>query len=266
MDDTDVTGRPRILVTNDDGIDSPGLHHLARAACALSPHVVVAAPREETSGSSAALTAVEDQGRVVVERRDLPDLDGVLAHAVAAAPAFIAMLAGRGAFGPAPHIVLSGINRGPNTGRATLHSGTVGAALTASLDGCRTMALSLDVGDTWHWETAAAVTTRLLPLLALTDPGAVINVNIPNLPLGEVRGIRHAVLAPFGTVQTTVTDRGHGYIAVTLTETDTEPGPDSDAALLADGWTTLSLLNALSTTAAPDRLMQALHDLSATGW
>ncbi|MFJ9448522.1 5'/3'-nucleotidase SurE [Kitasatospora sp. NPDC101235] len=251
MADPDVSRPPRILITNDDGIDSEGLHHLARAARTLSPDPVVATPREEASGSSAALTAVEDRGRILVECRRLPGLDDLTAHAVTAAPAFIAMLAGRGAFGPAPDIVLSGINRGPNTGHAVLHSGTVGAALTAALDGCRTMALSLDVGDPWHWETGAAITARLLPLLATTGPGAVLNANIPNLPLEQVRGIRLATLASFGTVQTTVTERGRGYVAVTLAETDVEPGPNTDAALLADGWTTLSLLKAPSTVSRP---------------
>jgi 5'-nucleotidase len=92
----------------------------------------VAALLPDSSGMSAALTATQADGRIVVEERSLPGLTGVPAYGVAAAPGFIVLIATRGAFGAAPDVVLSGINRGVNTGYAVLHSGTVGAAMTAS--------------------------------------------------------------------------------------------------------------------------------------
>jgi 5'-nucleotidase len=137
--------RPRVLVTNDDGVHAPGIRLLARAARDAGYDVTVAAPREEASGTSAALTAVTDEGRVMFAPVSLPGLDGVPAFAVAASPAYIALLAGLGVFGPVPELVLSGINRGANAGRAILHSGTVGAAVTAAAGGARAMAVSLDV-------------------------------------------------------------------------------------------------------------------------
>nr|WP_221381313.1 5'/3'-nucleotidase SurE [Actinoplanes polyasparticus] len=131
----------RVLITNDDGVSAPGILALA-AAVAGSHDVVVAAPQDEASGMSAALTAVVSDGQIVVAPFELP---GITAYGVAASPAYIVVLASLGVFGPPPDIVLSGINRGANAGRAVLHSGTVGAALTAANYGMRAMAVSLDV-------------------------------------------------------------------------------------------------------------------------
>ncbi len=157
----------RALVTNDDGIGSEGIRQLALTAVGLGLDVVVAAPFQDSSGASASLLAVQDDNRIVVERRRLEGLDGVPAYAVAAAPGYITLLAVREAFGPAPDIVLSGINRGLNVGHAILHSGTVGAALTGSTLGRRGVAVSLESG--WpeepavlHWETAAHVAAQVI--------------------------------------------------------------------------------------------------------
>jgi 5'-nucleotidase len=124
----------RVLVTNDDGIDSIGLRVLAGVAVEAGCEVVVAAPHTERSGSSAALTVLEEHGRLGVHEHRLAGLD-VRALGVEATPAFIAMVAARGAFGEPPDLVASGMNHGPNTGHAVLHSGTVGAALTAATFG-----------------------------------------------------------------------------------------------------------------------------------
>src|SRR5207245_30253 len=100
-------GGVRCLVTNDDGIDSEGLRVLALAAVEAGLEVVVAAPMMECSGASASLSAVEEDGRVVVEPRRLPGLAGAGAVlAVAGLPAFVALTAMGGAFGPPPDIVL----------------------------------------------------------------------------------------------------------------------------------------------------------------
>ena len=82
---------------------------------------------------------------MVVHEHPLPELPDVPAYGVGGSPGFIALIALHGAFGPPPIVVLSGINRGANAGRAVLHSGTVGAAFTAAANGCRAMAVSLDV-------------------------------------------------------------------------------------------------------------------------
>lgn len=229
----------RALITNDDGIESPGLHRLAAVAHEHGLDVVVAAPMLEASGSSAAITATEEEGRVVVEERTLPGLRGVPAYAVAASPAFIALIATRGAFGAAPDLVLSGINRGANIGHAVLHSGTVGAALTGSAYGCRAMAVSLDIALTPagppHWDTAAEFARRLLPLVA-DGQLTTVNLNVPDTGPDRVKGLRRGSLAAFGVVQTNIAEVGEGWVRVALADTGAPLVPGTDAAWLADGY------------------------------
>ena len=252
--------RLRCLVTNDDGIGSEGLRLLAELALEAGFEVVVAAPMQEASGASASITAVEEDGHFVVEPRTLPGLeDACTVLAVGGLPAFIALTGMRGAFGPPPDIVLSGINNGPNTGYAVLHSGTVGAALTASTFGARAMAVSLNVRTRTvsgagiapsamtppHWETAVEVARRVLPALLESAPGSVFNVNAPNIAPAEVKGLERAHLARFGAVQTNVAERGEGYVKVALAEIDADYEPGTDAALLAAGYASITPLQAV---------------------
>ena len=252
--------RWRCLITNDDGIHSEGLRVLAQVALEAGFEVVVAAPMRESSGASASITAIEEDGHFVVEPRAVAGLEEACAVlAVGGLPAFIALTGMRGAFGPAPDIVLSGINNGPNTGYAVLHSGTVGAALTASTFGARGMAVSLNVRTRTVsgaglppsalaspcWDTAAHFARRTLPTLLESEPGTVLNINAPNIPLEEVRGFEPARLARFGAVQTNVAERGEGYVRVTLAEIDAEYEPGTDAALVAAGYASITALQAV---------------------
>jgi 5'-nucleotidase len=239
------TARRRCLVTNDDGIGSEGLRMLALVALDAGLEVVVAGPIHDVSGASASITALQDGGRFVVERRSLPGLEACDVFGVDGLPAFIALTGARGAFGHPPDIVLSGINNGPNTGHAVLHSGTVGAALTGSTHGCRAMAVSLTPGPEPHWETAAEVARRVLPWLIKAPAGTVLNVNAPNIPLAELRGLKRADLASFGAVQTNVEDTGEGYVKICLSEIEADYEPGTDVALLADGYATVTPLRAV---------------------
>ena len=251
----------RILVTNDDGVSAPGIRRLAAAAHARGHDVVVAAPQREASGMSAALSAVLDDGRIVFTPVDLPGLDGVPAYGVAASPAYIAVLAGLGVFGPPPDIVLSGINRGANAGHAVLHSGTVGAALSAANSGRRAMAVSLDVltptaassasggaavaaidDEFRHWDTAADLAARLLPWLLDAPAGTVLNLNVPDRPAAQVRGLREATLAPFGQVQMAVAETGQGFVRTEI-EQSAEQAPGSDIAWLAEGYASVTAIS-----------------------
>ncbi|MFI5890297.1 5'/3'-nucleotidase SurE [Actinoplanes sp. NPDC051513] len=236
----------RILVTNDDGIASPGLAVLASAARSAGHDVVVAAPATEYSGMSASLAAVTSQGRVVIEKTPQ-------GYAVAAAPAYIAVIAVLGAFGPPPDLVLSGINPGANAGRAVLHSGTVGAALTAAARGCHAMAVSLDYlaaqGETLHWETAGLLARDLLDRAAAAPPGTALNLNVPNLP--AVTSLREARLAAFGQVQIQILESGDGYVRTDFLRTKESPAPGTDLALLAEGHATLTVLRPPSEVVDP---------------
>jgi 5'-nucleotidase len=240
--------RPRALITNDDGIDSVGLHRLAALAVESGFDVVVAAPRENFSGASASLAAVQAGGRLEIERRVLPGLEDIDAYSVAAAPAFLALLGGRGAFGPAPEVVLSGINLGHNAGQAVLHSGTVGAALTAGSHGSRAMAVSLVVDQEPRWDTAVAAARPLLPKLLEAPARTVLNLNAPDVPVDALRGLRAAKLASFGAVQTNVTEHGQGFIRVEMADVNAELEEGTDAAFLADGWATVTTLEPICET------------------
>jgi 5'-nucleotidase len=231
-----------VLVTNDDGIASPGLLQLATAVIELGHDTVVAAPRDEASGSSCSLVSVQDDGRTLVEPCRLPGLDGVEGFSVSASPAFISLIALRGAFGPPPEMVVSGVNEGPNTGHAVIHSGTVGAALTASTYGALGVAVSMEEGEPRHWETARWLVRRCLPWVTERRAPTTLNLNVPNLPVDEIEGIRWARLAPFGTVQTQIVDAGEGWVKLDYTEPPEEAPADSDAALLAAGFATVTAL------------------------
>jgi 5'-nucleotidase len=244
----------RALVTNDDGIDSDGLRLLARAACQAGYDVVIVAPAAEASGSSAAMTATQHGGRIAIQPRRLAGLATVPAYSVQASPAFIAFMATREAFGRMPDILLSGINDGPNTGRAILHSGTVGAALTAATCGVRAAAFSLDTygsaGDP-QWQTAEAVATRMMDVIPGLPRGHVLNVNVPDLPLQQLRGIRQGPLAAAGAVQTSLVERAEHYLQVEMSGSAATPAPGTDAALLAAGYASVTALAPFCEPPAP---------------
>jgi 5'-nucleotidase len=243
----------RVLVTNDDGIDSPGLVALARCAVDLGWQTVIAAPAAEASGTSAGLTAAEDHRRVAVERRTIEELPAVEAYAVAAHPGLIALVACHDGFGDRPDLVLSGVNRGGNVGRAILHSGTVGAALTAGINDARALAVSLDVeldaeldaDTTPHWDTARVVVGALLPMLADLADGSVLNVNVPDRPFDQVGPARWARLSTYGRVQSKVTQLDDGVIEMGSVVVAGELEPDTDAAVLADGHVTVTALHSV---------------------
>lgn len=237
----------RVLVTNDDGIESAGLHALAVALRAQGMDVVIAAPVSQSSGSSASIMAEDDGGRIAVERRVLEGLEEVPTFAVHGGPGLIALIAARGAFGEPTDVVASGVNHGANVGRAILHSGTVGAALTGGLNGAWGVAVSLDVGfkpQEFHWDAASEAAVRLLPALLRHPRGTVINVNVPNT--AEHRGVVEAELAPFGIVQTTLTQQDEHDIRLAVEDLPNTPEPGTDAAYLADGWVTVSGLDPVS--------------------
>lgn len=257
----------RVLVTNDDGIAAPGLRWLAAALVEQGYDVVVAAPLTEASGSSAAMTAIVEEGRVVVERRALAGLAGTTAYGVAGSPGYIVVLATIGAFGDRPDLVLSGINRGANAGQAVLHSGTVGAALTAANSGCRGMAVSLDVlspaagtaasggaaiaaldtadDEARNWRTAADLAVRLLPPLLEVPEGTVLNLNVPDLPADKLRGVQRAAVARFGQVQMAVAERGQDFVRTSIQESGARVEPGTELAYLAEGYATITAIRAI---------------------
>ena len=191
----------RILVTNDDGIEAPGIAALAASVAGSDHEIIVAAPSIDASGSSAAVGPRQSGSRPVFTPVHLLQFEGLTSYSVDAFPALIVYEACRGAIGPPPEVVLSGINLGRNVGGAVVHSGTVGAALTASQLGRRALAMSIRYhGPTIYFETAGELAARLLPFLLSLRPASVLNCNVPNVALEELRGIRAARLSRTGPI------------------------------------------------------------------
>ncbi len=231
-----MADRLRLLVTNDDGVWAPGIHHLARAMVATGHDVLVAAPLEDMSGSGAAIGRLHVDESIDVQPAELEGLEGVPCFGVDGPPALAVMAARLGGFGRPPDLVVSGINPGPNTGRSTLHSGTVGAALTGANFGVSGLAVSIAVGEPQQWETAAALAASAMDWLVDAPAKTVLNINVPNRGLDELEGVRWARLAPFGTVRAAIVESENGGLQMELAEHGEPLPPDSDTALVNAGY------------------------------
>jgi 5'-nucleotidase len=232
----------RILITNDDGYQSRGIGVLAGAVAAAGHDVVVVAPDRDQSGCGAGIGQWHMDEHIDVQDVELEDAPGVRAVALWGTPALAVFAANLGAFGPVPDMVVSGINPGLNTGRATLHSGTVGAALTAANLGLSGLAVSQDYGDPMRWETAAALAVDAVGWLADAPARTVLNLNVPNAESAAVKGVRWAGLAPFGSVRAAIADSEAGRLQMEFREVDDELPADSDTALVFAGYAALSTL------------------------
>jgi 5'-nucleotidase len=180
--------RPLILICNDDGIDAPGIAALARAMDGLGDRYVVA-PVSEQSAVGHAITV-----RDPVRARPWP-MDAVpgevTAYAVTGTPADCVKLAVNQLMPRRPDLVVSGINRGPNTAVNVIYSGTVSAATEASILGVDALAFSLCDWEARDYQPAARIARRIARrvLAQGLPPGILLNVNIPALPEEDIRGI-----------------------------------------------------------------------------
>lgn len=173
--------RPRVLLTNDDGIEAPGLWALERAFARRGADVWVVAPDRERSACSHGMTL----RRALVRSEVGPQrfsLDGL--------PADCVYLALCGLLARRPDVVVSGINRGPNLGADVVYSGTVAGAREAALQGVHGLAASLIEGDDFE-RAARSVVEIAHRLAALEGPALLLNVNYP---AGRFRGPRPALL------------------------------------------------------------------------
>lgn len=179
---------PRILVVNDDGIGSEGIRVMAQALQTLGD-VTVVAPDGDRSGTSHSISAHQ-----AVRAQFLPD-GGLRRFACSGTPADCVLLGVNELCGGRPDLVVSGINRGANLADDVNYSGTVAAAVEATI--VRVPAIAVSLVSSWpkhdavhHWDVAARVARHLAEdmLREPLPPGTYWNVNVPNLP--EVRGVR----------------------------------------------------------------------------
>ena len=178
----------RILLSNDDGIQAPGIHALYDAVKDLGD-VHVVAPDGERSAISHGITLTKP-----LHARSWPPGGPPFGTAISGTPADCVKLAISLLLEPKPDLILSGINLGPNAGISVLYSGTVSAATEGPIMGIPSMALSLDTFSEPNWDTAARVSRALVEQVVSGQlriaPDIFWNVNIPNLPYEKLAGLR----------------------------------------------------------------------------
>lgn len=177
-----------ILISNDDGYDAPGLHALAQALRNQYHTVTIVAPLNNVSGCGMALSLRKP---IDVEQRseELFIVDGT--------PADCVYLGLQNLVTEPVDLVISGINNGANLSDDIFYSGTFSAAMEARRLFLPSIALSVTSHDVKHYETAAYVATSLaneIPRLEYKSLLAVLNVNVPDVAIAELRGFKATML------------------------------------------------------------------------
>jgi 5'-nucleotidase len=225
----------RVLLTNDDGIDSPGLAVLSEVAATLASEVWVIAPEHDRSGTSHSLSLHEAlRFNRLGERR----------FGIAGTPADCVVMALRHLMvNKPPSLVLSGVNRGANLGVETVFSGTVGAAMAGMLFGLPSIALSqaFTSGDAVRWGTARALAPEVIRRLFSLgwSKQACLNVNFPDVSpeqAGPVTLSRQGVGLLDGIDVVARKDpRSLDYYWLQLRRSAKQNAPDTETAIVAAG-------------------------------
>lgn len=231
----------RILLTNDDGINAPGLEVLEAIARELTDDVWIVAPEQEQSGAGHSLSLHHP-----VRVREV----GPQRFAVSGTPTDCVLLASQMLVPQKDkpiELVLSGVNRGSNAGDDVTYSGTVAGAMEAALLGLPAIALSQHFDDEQaiHWETAAAHAPDIIRTLQRKGwpSGSLINLNFPALPPEAVRGVKPC---PQGMrlVRVGLTERkdprGRPYFWIGGDRDNSADGPEVDIAKLGEGYITVT--------------------------
>ncbi len=234
----------RILLTNDDGINAPGLAVLEGIAREISDDIWIAAPEEEQSGKGRAISLTHP-----VRVRKV----GEQAWAVAGTPSDAVLLATQNLMPEPPELVLSGVNRGQNIAEDTSFSGTVAAAMFGMQMGIPSIALSQAQNfrerGSLPWETARTWGAKTLrPLLKTGWPAdVVININFPDVEPEDVRGVQ-ATRQGFRDETIIHTDRredlrGNEYFWVGYRGKLSKPDAGTDLRAIYEGFISVSPLH-----------------------
>ena len=228
----------RILVSNDDGYLAPGLQALVDVARRFGD-VTVVAPEQNHSGASNSLTLARPLS-VSQAANGFYFINGT--------PTDCVHIALTGLLDPLPDLVLSGINNGQNMGDDTLYSGTVAAAMEGHLFGIPSIAFSL-VDKGWAHLDGAAHWAGLLLQRYLEAPlprSLLLNVNLPNLAAGDVRGwigTRLGKRHPSEPVIRAENPRGEPIYWIGAAGGARDAGPGTDFHATAEGWVSVTPLN-----------------------
>jgi 5'-nucleotidase len=243
------------LLANDDGIHAPGLKALMQAVSQLAEFVVVA-PDANRSGASNALT-FDKPLRVeqVDEQR----------YAINGTPTDCVHLAINGLLGKDPQRVISGINAGANLGDDALYSGTLAAAVEGRFLAQPAVAFSVTSWLPDHWDAATEIVLRVLRRIDRLQlpPRTVLNVNIPNVALDQIRGLRltrlgHRLRA--SDVVPTVDPRGRRAVWIGVAGDPADSGEGTDFHAIANNYVSITPIHADMTRYDTFSAMQAWLD------
>jgi 5'-nucleotidase len=237
----------KILITNDDGVNAPGLMALAVELQKFG-EVTILAPDKNWSVCGHARTL--DRPMKIKEVRLE---NGMQAFAADGSPADCVALAARGFLPQQPDLVVSGINTTANLGEDVLYSGTVAAAMESIVWGIPAVAVSLDVpahpGESRDYSTAAYFARRVVENVSIYELGAnvVLNINIPALPLEEIRGMQSTRLGRrvyHDRVERRKDPRGNPYYWIAGDAPGGIPEEGTDISAVAQGFVSITPLRA----------------------
>ena len=191
-----------ILVTNDDGIESPGIWALAKSLSLIGT-VLLVAPDKQQSGVGTSISFSRNNTPV---RETISKIPGLLSFTVGGTPSDCVLLGLKRLKKERIDLIVSGINNGPNVGNDIFYSGTVMATLVGYFRKIPAVAISLAVKnekERIHFNVAAQIATSIATSINTHYLGTslIINVNVPNSPPNQIRGIRVTRTAGFGYVR-----------------------------------------------------------------
>jgi 5'-nucleotidase len=227
-------------LTNDDGITSPGLHAVRRELQCLG-EVTVVAPDAERSAVGHAITTLTP-----LRIKQFEQGGERVGYAINGTPADCVKIALGAIMRDAkPDVVVSGINLGPNTATNVIYSGTVSAATEARILGVPSLAISLDTFHDPDWSYAACVGRRVAAevLRRGLPPKVLLNVNVPNLPAADVKGVKITRQGDSAFVEDfTVREdpRGQPYLWLAGSYLMQDVHPDTDAVALKEGYVSIT--------------------------
>lgn len=228
----------KILLSNDDGFLAPGLAVLAKKLKQIAT-VTVVAPDRNRSGASNSLSLVNPL-RVATMENGFISVNGT--------PTDCVHLALTGLLKEMPDMVVSGINEGSNLSDDVLYSGTVAGAMEGRFLGVSSIAVSLAGPKCQHYETAAEIAVKLIVRLK-HDPlpqHTILNVNVPDLPIGELRGIQVTRLGTRHIAEPTiktVDPRGRRIYWIGQPGPEEDAGPGTDFYAVNSGYVSITPLH-----------------------
>lgn len=231
--------RPHILVCNDDGITAPGIRNLARIALEFGD-VTVVAPDSPQSGMGHAITIGEP---LRINEEDMGA--GIHAWACSGTPADCVKLATGVIMSEKPSLVVSGINHGANHSISVVYSGTLSAAMEGAIEGIPSIGFSLcDYSHEADFTAAMMVVRRVIAAaLEHTIPmGTLLNVNIPKLPVDEIKGMkitRQAIGRWVEEFDERLDPQGRRYFWLTGKFQSADEGEDTDWWALEHGYVSI---------------------------